>query len=72
MIQPPHQFRAGDRVHLISPLPGVAAGAIGTVLYRFLGASIYDVRFDGQAQLRLIEERKLAPAPLEAQQRGRY
>jgi hypothetical protein len=42
------------------------------VLYRFLGALLYDVRFDGQAELRLIEERNLAPAPAELQQRERY
>jgi hypothetical protein len=72
MIKSTHQFREGDRVHLISPLPGVAAGAVGTVLYRFLGALLYDVRFDGQAELRLIEERNLAPAPAELQQRERY
>jgi hypothetical protein len=68
MTQRAYDFKAGDRVHLLSPIAGVAAGTVGTVMYRFLGASLYDVRFDGQHLMRLVEERKLAPIPAEQRQ----
>jgi hypothetical protein len=62
-------FRIGDRVRLLTPVAGVAAGSLGTVMYRFLGALLYDVRFDGEVILRVIEERKLTPAPPESRRR---
>jgi hypothetical protein len=64
-----HQFKAGDRVRLISPIAGIAVGTIGTVAYRFLGTLLYDVRFDGQTTLRVVEERKLTTAPHEPRRR---
>lgn len=55
-------FRIGDRVQLGTPIAGIAAGAIGTVVNRFSGVPLYDVQFDGQTVLRVVEERKLVLA----------
>jgi hypothetical protein len=55
-------FGEGDRVQLISPIPGLAAGAVGTVVLQLLRAMICVVRFDEQTEVRLVDGTKLAPA----------
>jgi hypothetical protein len=61
MTQPVHHFRAGDRVQLIRSFGTVAVGTYGTVLTRFLGSLLYDVRFDGHKAPYIILESYLAP-----------
>jgi hypothetical protein len=63
------RFRIGDRVLLMSPLDGTQPGAIGTIVKWFVGSSLYDVRFDGQSIVRVVDERKLALAPRERSRR---
>jgi hypothetical protein len=63
MTQPVHRFREGDRVQLIRPFGTVAVGTYGTILTRFLGSSLYDVRFDGHEAPCIIQENYLAPVP---------
>ena len=58
----PH-FRIGDRVQLMYPLPDVAMNAIGTVASQFLDTPLYNVQFDGQSVLRVVDGRKLALVP---------
>jgi hypothetical protein len=65
MTQPEHQFKAGDRVQLIRPFGGVAAGTYGTILTRFTLTPLYDVRFDGYNAPRIVQGRYLALAPPE-------
>jgi hypothetical protein len=63
MTQPEHQFKAGDRVQLIRPFDGVAAGTYGTIVTRFTLQPLYDVRFGGYTAPRIIQGSYLAPAP---------
>jgi hypothetical protein len=71
-VEPPRsrapQLRAGDRVQLIVAQPGIAVGAIGTVVSRFVSSFSYDVQFDGHSIPRVIDGRYLAPAPAEPAQ----
>jgi hypothetical protein len=56
-----YRFREGDRVQLIRRFGVVAVGTYGTILTRFLGSSLYDVRFDGYKAPCIILESYLAP-----------
>ena len=57
------QLREGDRIQLIRPITGVAAGTEGTILHGFAFDSFYDVCFDGYGMPRLVSKRDLAVAP---------
>jgi hypothetical protein len=50
-------------VQLIRPFGNIAVGTYGTILTRFLGSSLYDVRFDGHKAPCIIQENYLAPVP---------
>jgi hypothetical protein len=56
-------FRIGDRVRLIAPYAGVPAETIGTVVGQLAGGPLCGVQFNGVIGVRLVEGRKLAPAP---------
>ena len=56
-------FYVGDRVRLLASHTLISAGTIGTVVRHFLGTSLYDVQFDGYADVHVVDRRKLAPAP---------
>jgi hypothetical protein len=55
----------GDRIQLIRPIAGVAAGTRGIILRQFTFDPLYDVWFDGSSMPRLVYKRDVAPAPLE-------
>lgn len=59
------QWAAGNRIQLVRPITGVAAGTCGTVLGRFTFDLFYDVCFDGYGAPRLVDKWNLAPAPVD-------
>jgi hypothetical protein len=65
MTKPVQQFKEGDRVQLIRTFAGVPIGTYGTILMQFASQSLYDVRFDGHNEARIVQGRYLAPAPPE-------
>ena len=68
-MEPPPDFRIGDRVKLISPLLSIAAGTIGTVVNRFGSGLLYDVQFDGLPIAHVVDGRKLTLVLREPSQR---
>jgi hypothetical protein len=55
----PH-FNVGDRVYMVRSIGQVPSGTPGTIEQIFDAPHIYDVRFDGVAQLCLVYARDLA------------
>jgi hypothetical protein len=60
------RLREGERIQLIRPIVGVAAGTEGTILHAFAFDSFYDVCFDGYGMPRLVSERNLIRAAPDA------
>jgi hypothetical protein len=65
MTQPVQQFKEGDHVQLIWAFAGVAVGTYGTILTQFASQPLYNVRFDGHTEPRIVQGSYLAPAPPE-------
>ena len=54
------RFRVGNRVQLMIPMDNIQPLTMGTIVSWFVGSSLYNVRFDGQTIVRVVDGSKLA------------
>jgi len=53
-MKTPPRFQVGDRVRTVQPLVALPLGSSGTIHRVHNAGNLYDVRFDGEAGLRLV------------------
>jgi hypothetical protein len=56
------ELHIGDRIQLVHPIIGVAAGTRGCVLRCYTFDPLYDICFDGYAAPRLVNKRDVTAA----------